>query len=81
MRHIDVGFNVGDDVCYLSDDRIFYTKVRKVVVEMSNLPDEPDFVMFYKLTDGMTIVRNNYPEWNKRLFANKESLIKYLEQS
>ena len=37
-----------------------------------------DFTMVYWLSDGLTIPRNNYPDWGKRLFKDKEALIKYL---
>ena len=37
--------------------------------------------MAYKLADGLSVPRNNYPEWDKRLFKNKENLIEYLLNS
>jgi len=37
--------------------------------------------MVYKLSDGFSVPRNNYPQWDKRLFKDKESLIKYLSES
>ncbi|WP_317207591.1 hypothetical protein [Parabacteroides distasonis] len=75
---IDTEFDVGDDVCYLSGDRICHTTVSKIIIEISYTDDS--FLMVYKLSDGLSIPRNNYPKWDKRLFRNKESLIKYLSE-
>ena len=35
--------------------------------------------MIYKLSDGLSVPRNNYPLWDKILFRDKKSLIEYLE--
>ena len=31
-------------------------------------------------TYGLNVSRNNYPKWDRKLFKDKESLIKYLEE-
>jgi len=76
---IDTEFNVGDQVCYLSGDSICHSTVSKITVEISHT--DRSFIMTYKLSDGLMVPRNNYPKWNKRLFKDKESLIKYLSES
>ena len=66
--NIDTEFNIGDSVCYLSGDNIIHTTISKII-------------MVYRLSDGLSVPRNNYPKWDKRLFKDKESLIKYLSDS
>lgn len=46
-----------------------------------NSYEDDSFLMVYKLYDGVSVPRNNYPQWDKRLFRNKKSLIKYLSES
>ena len=77
--NIDTKFNVGDNVCYLSGDNICYSTVSKITIEISHM--DRSFSMVYKLSDGFSVPRNNYPQWDKRLFKDKESLIKYLSES
>lgn len=77
--NIDTEFNVGDSVCYLSGDCIVHSTISNIIIEISSIDDH--FLMVYKLSDGLSVPRNNYPIWNKRLFKNKESLIKYLSDS
>ena len=77
--NIDTEFNVGDSVCYLSWYNIIHTSISKIIIEISYTDDS--FLMVYKLSDGLSVPRNNYPQWDKRLFKNKESLIKYLSDS
>ena len=77
--NIDTEFNVGDRVCYLSGDNIIHTTISKIIIEISYADD--NFFMVYKLSDGLSVPRNNYPKWDKRLFKDKESLIKYLSDS
>ena len=77
--NIDTEFNVGDSVCYLSGDNIIHTTISKIIIEISYTDDS--FLMVYKLSDGLSVPRNNYPKWDKRLFKDKESLIKYLSDS
>jgi hypothetical protein len=77
--NIDTEFNVGDSVCYLSGDNIIHTTISKIIIEISYADDS--FLMVYKLSDGFSVPRNNYPQWGKRLFRDKESLIKYLSES
>jgi hypothetical protein len=77
--NIDTEFNVGDSVCYLSGDDICYSTVSKITIETSYA--DRSFLMVYKLYDGLSVPRNNYPQWDKRLFKDKESLIKYLSES
>lgn len=74
---IDTEFDVGDNVCYLSGDDICYSTVSKITVETSYT--DGSFLMVYKLSDGLSIPRNNYPLWGKRLFRDKKSLIEYLK--
>lgn len=76
---IDTGFYVGDSVCYLSGDNIVYSTISKITIEISYTDDS--FLMVYKLFDGLSVPRNSYPKWDKRLFKDKESLIKYLSES
>ena len=71
--NIDTEFNVGDSVCYLSGDNIIHTSIISYT--------DDSFLMVYKLSDGLSVPRNNYPKWDKRLFKDKESLIKYLSDS
>lgn len=78
-NNIDTEFNVGDSVCYLSGDDIIHTTISKIIIEISYTDDS--FLMVYKLSDGLSVPRNNYPKWDKRLFKDKESLIKYLSDS
>ena len=75
--NIDTEFNVGDSVCYLSGDDIIHTTISKIIIEISYTDDS--FLMVYKLSDGLSVPRN--PKWDKRLFKDKESLIKYLSDS
>ena len=77
--NIDTEFNVGDSVCYLSGDNIIHTTISKIIIEIYYTDDS--FLMDYKLSDGLSVSRNNYPKWDKRLFKVKESLIKYLSES
>ena len=72
--NIDTEFNVGDSVCYLSGDCIVHSTISKIIID-------DIFLMVYKLSDGLSVPRNNYPKWDKRLFKDKESLIKYLSES
>lgn len=68
-----------NSVCYLSGDNIIHTTISKINYEISYTDDS--FLMVYKLSDGLSVPRNNYPQWDKRLFKDKESLIKYLSES
>ena len=77
--NIDTEFNIGDSVCYLSGDNIIHTTISKLIIEVSYIDDS--FLMVYRLSDGLSVHRNNYPKWDKRLFKDKESLIKYLSDS
>lgn len=52
---------------------------KQIIIEISYADDI--FLMVYKLSDGLSVPRNNYPKWDKRLFKDKESLIKYLSES
>lgn len=74
--NIDTEFYVGDNVCYLSGDNICHSTISKITIEISYV--DRSFLMVYRLSDGMIVPRNNYPDWDKRLFKDKESLIKYL---
>ncbi len=76
---IDTEFNVGDTVCYISGDKIYYSNISKIIIEVS-YPNRI-FVMVYQLSDGLSVPRNNYPKWDKRIFKDKESLIAYLSES
>lgn len=75
--NIDTEFNVGDSVCYLSGDNICHSTISKITIEISYT--DRSFLMVYKLSDGLSVPRNNYPQWDKRLFRNKKSLIKYYQ--
>ena len=77
--NIDTEFYVGDSVCYLSGDNIVHSTISKIIIEISYTDDS--FLMVYKLSDGLSVPRNNYPKWDKRHFRDKESLIKYLSDS
>lgn len=77
--NIDTEFNVGDSVCYLSGDNIIHTSISKIIIEISYTDDS--FLMVYKLSDGLSVPRNNYPQWGKRLFRDKDSLMRYLSES
>lgn len=77
--NIDTEFNVGDRVCYLSGDNICHSTISKITIEISYA--DHSFLMAYKLSDGLSVPRNNYPQWDKMLFRNKESLIEYLSES
>ena len=77
--NIDTEFNIGDSVCYLSGDNIIHTTISKIIIEVSYIDDS--FLMVYRLSDGLSVPRNNYPKWDKRLLKDKESLIKYLSDS
>ena len=68
--NIDTEFNVGDSVCYLSGDNIIHTSISKIIIEISYADDS--FLMVYKLSDGLSVPRNNYPQWGKRLFRDKD---------
>ena len=77
--NIDTEFNVGDSVCYLSGDNIIHTSISKISIEISYADES--FLMVYKLSDGLSVPRNNYPQWGKRLFRDKDSLMRYLSES
>ena len=77
--NIDTEFNVGDSVCYLSGDRIVHSTISNIIIEISSIDDH--FLMVYKLSDGLSVPRNNYPQWGKRLFRDKDSLMRYLSES
>lgn len=76
---INTEFDVGDSICYLSGDNICYANISKITIEISHT--DMSFLMVYKLSDGLSVPRNNYPLWDKRLFKDKESLIKYFEEN
>ena len=76
---VDTEFNVEDSVCYLSGDNIIHTSISKIIIEISYTDDS--FLMVYKLSDGLSVPRNNYPQWGKRLFRDKDSLMRYLSES
>lgn len=75
---INTEFDIGDSVCYLSGDNICYANISKITIEISYT--DSSFLMVYKLSDGLSVPRNNYPQWDKRLFRDKDSLIKYLSE-
>lgn len=77
--NIDTEFNVGDSVCYLSGDNICYSTISKITIEISDT--DRSFFMVYKLSDGFSVPRNNYPQWDKKLFRDKNDLIRYLSES
>lgn len=76
--NIDTEFNVGDSVCYLSGDNICYSTISKINIEISYT--DLSFFMVYKLSDGLSVPRNNYPQWDKKLFRDKNDLIRYLSE-
>lgn len=76
---INTEFDVGDSVCYLSEDHICYANINKITIEISH--EDRSLMMVYKLSDGLSVPRNNYPLWDKKLFKDKESLIKYFEEN
>lgn len=67
--NIDTEFNVGDSVCYLSGDKIYHTTVGKITIEISY--EDHSFLMVYKLSDGVSVPRNNYPQWIKGFLETK----------
>ena len=67
--NIDTEFNVGDSVCYLSGDDIIHTTISKIIIEISYTDDS--FLMVYKLSDGLSVPRNNYPKWDKDFLKTK----------
>ena len=75
--NIDTEFNVGDSVFYLSGDQICHSNISKITIEISYT--DCSFLMVYKLSDGLSVPRDNYPLWDKILFRDKKSLIEYLE--
>ena len=75
---IDTEFYAGDNVCYLIGDNVCYSSISKITIEISHT--DRSFTLVYKLSDGTFIPRNRYPEWDRRLFKDKESLIKYLSE-
>lgn len=77
--NIDTEFNVGDSVYYLSGDCIVHSTISNIIIEISSIDDH--FLMVYKLSDGLSVPRNNYPQWGKRLFRDKDSLMRYLSES
>lgn len=76
--NIDTEFNVGDSVCYLSGDCIVHSTISKIIIEISYADDI--FLMVYKLSDGLSVPETIILR-DKRLFKDKESLIKYLSES
>ena len=60
-------------------DNIIHTSISKIIIEISYTDDS--FLMVYKLSDGLSVPRNNYPQWGKRLFRDKDSLMRYLSES
>ena len=66
--NIDTEFNVGDSVCYLSGDNICHSTISKITIEISYT--DRSFLMVYKLSDGLSVPRNNYPQWDKKLFRD-----------
>ncbi len=77
--NIDTEFNVGDSVCYLSGDNICYSTISKITIEISYT--DRSFFMVYNLSDGLSVPRSNYPQWDKKLFRDKDDLIRYLSES
>lgn len=77
--NIDTEFNVGDSVCYLSGDNIRYAIIDEITIEISYT--DSGFLMVYKLSNGLSVPRNNYPQWDKKLFRDKDDLIRYLSES
>lgn len=76
--NIDTGFDVGDEVCYLSGDSIYHSSISKITIEISH--EDRSLLMVYKLSDGTSVPRNDCPGWSKKLFKNKDELIKYLSE-
>lgn len=74
---INTEFDAGDSVCHLSGDRIRYADINKTTIEISCT--DRSFLMVYKLSDGLSVPRNNHPQWDTRIFKDKESLIEYLK--
>ena len=74
--NIDTEFNVGDSVYYLSGDCIVHSTISNIIIEISSIDDH--FLMVYKLSDGLSVPRNNYPILGIKDFfqKSKESLIK-----
>ena len=77
--NIDTEFNVGDNVCYLSGDDICHSTISNITIGISHA--DRSFLMVYKLSDGLSVPRNNYPQWDKKLFRDKDDLIRYLSES
>lgn len=73
---IDTEFNVGDTVFCLQGYTICITTISSISVEWSYADDR--FVMVYKLSDGSTSLRNDYPKWNRPLFQSQEALFNHL---
>lgn len=67
--NIDTEFNVGDGVCYLSGDNIVRSTISKITIEISYIDD--GFLMVYKLSDGLSVPRNNYPNGIKDFSKTK----------
>ena len=67
--NIDTEFNVGDSVCYLIGDNIIHTTISKIIIEISYADDI--FLMVYKLSDGLSVPRNNYPNGIKDFLKTK----------
>lgn len=73
---IDTEFNIGDTVFYLQGYTICITTISSISIEWSYADDR--FVMVYKLADGSTSLRNDYPKWNRPLFQSQEALFNHL---
>ena len=67
--NIDTEFNVGDSVCYLSEDNIIHATNKQIIIEISYADD--NFFMVISLSDGL-ITRNNYPKWIKTFQRQRE---------
>lgn len=64
--NIDTEFNVGDSVCYLNGDNIIHTTISKIIIEISYADDS--FLMVYKLSDGLSVPRNNLSTMGEKTF-------------
>lgn len=73
---IDTEFNVGDTVFYLQGYTICITTISSISVEWSYI--DRTFIMVYKLSDGSTSLRNDYPKWNRPLFQTQKALLNHL---
>ena len=75
---IDTEVDVGQQVCDLDGSNVFHSPITKISFEWSYTKDT--LFIVYELSDGTISIKNETSYSGPRLFKDKASLIKHLEE-